>query len=55
MSTKLSIGILTYNRGNFIGEIIQSIIEQATGEIEIVVNDSVSQNNTESEFSKNDN
>lgn len=47
MSIKLSICIPTYNRGNFIGETIQSIIDQATEEIEIVISDNASQDNTE--------
>ena len=44
---KLSICIPTYNRANFIEETIQSILSQATSEIEIVVSDNCSEDNTE--------
>lgn len=46
MSIKLSICIPTYNRGDFIAETIQSIIDQATNEIEIVISDNASVDNT---------
>lgn len=44
---KLSLCIPTYNRGRFIGETIESIIGQATDEVEIVVSDNGSDDNTE--------
>lgn len=44
---KLSLCIPTYNRARFIGETIQSIIAQATDEVEIVVSDNGSDDNTE--------
>lgn len=44
---KLSLCIPTYNRGRFIGETIESIIGQATDEVEIVVSDNGSSDDTE--------
>ncbi|MFZ5649815.1 MAG: glycosyltransferase family 2 protein [Bacillota bacterium] len=44
---KLSICIPTYNRARFIGEAIESVISQATEEVEIVVSDNASTDNTE--------
>lgn len=44
---KLSICIPTYNFGQFIGETLESIIKQAGDEIEIVIGDGASTDNTE--------
>ena len=44
---QLSICIPTYNFGEFIGETLESIIEQAGDEVEIVVGDGASTDNTE--------
>jgi len=44
---RLSICIPTYNFGEFIGETLESIIEQAGDEVEIVVGDGASTDNTE--------
>lgn len=44
---KLSICIPTYNFGEFIGETLESIIEQAGDEVEIIVGDGASSDNTE--------
>ena len=44
---RLSICIATLNRGAFIGETLESIIRQATDEVEIVVVDGASTDNTE--------
>lgn len=44
---KLSICIGTYNRAAFIGETLESIISQATSDLEIVVSDNASTDNTE--------
>ncbi len=46
-SPKLSICIATLNRATFIGETLESIISQATHEVEIVVVDGASIDNTE--------
>lgn len=46
MSIKLSICIPTYNRGEFIGKTLESIIVQATEDIEIVVSDNASTDDT---------
>lgn len=46
MSIRLSICIPTYNFGAFIGETLESIVSQATPEIEIVVVDGASTDNT---------
>jgi abequosyltransferase len=46
MSIKLSICIPTYNRGAYLGETLESIISQATDEVEIVVSDNASSDNT---------
>jgi abequosyltransferase len=46
-SISLSICIATYNRGKFIGETLESIICQATEQVEIVVLDGASTDNTE--------
>lgn len=47
MTIRLSICIPTYNRAAFIGETLESIINQATDDIEIVVSDNASTDNTE--------
>lgn len=47
MTIRLSLCIPTYNRANFIGETIESIISQATDEVEIVISDNASSDNTE--------
>ena len=47
MSIKLSICIPTYNRAAFLGEALDSVIRQATDEVEIVVSDNASTDNTE--------
>src|SRR3989442_15786016 len=44
---KLSICIATLNRAAFIGQTLESIIGQATDEVEIVVADGASSDNTE--------
>lgn len=44
---KLSICIPTYNRAVFIGETLDSVISQATEEVEIVVSDNASTDSTE--------
>lgn len=46
MSIKLSICIPTYNRAAFLGEALDSVIRQATDEVEIVVSDNASTDNT---------
>jgi len=43
---KLSICIPTYNRARFIGEAIESVIAQATDEVEIAISDNASTDNT---------
>lgn len=43
---KLSLCIPTYNRGRFISKTIKSIIDQATDEVEIVVSDNASEDDT---------
>lgn len=48
MTPKLSICIPTYNRGIFIGETLESVISQATEDVEIVISDNASNDNTES-------
>lgn len=56
MSIKLSICIPTYNRAAFIGETLESIFSQSTDEIEIVISDNASIDNTEEivrEYQKN--
>ena len=47
MAIKLSVCIPTYNHGALIGEAIESIISQATDEVEIVISDNGSSDNTE--------
>lgn len=47
MKPKLSICIPTYNRANCLRETIESIITQATEEVEIVISDNASSDNTE--------
>jgi len=47
MTIKLSVCIPTYNRANFIGETLKSIIDQSTDDIEIVVSDNGSTDDTE--------
>lgn len=44
---KLSICIATYNRANYIGETLESIILQLTDEVEIVIVDGASTDNTQ--------
>ena len=44
---RLSICIGTFNRARFIGGLLESILEQATGECEIVVSDNASTDDTE--------
>lgn len=46
LMTKLSICIPTYNFGKFIGETLQSIAEQASGDVEILVVDGASTDDT---------
>jgi len=45
-STKLSICIATYNRADFIGETLESILPQLTDAVEVVVVDGASTDNT---------
>lgn len=47
MTIRLSICIPTYNRAAFIGETLESIITQASDDVEIVVSDNASTDNTE--------
>ena len=47
MSIKLSICIPTYNRDAFLSETIQSVVSQATDEIELVISDNASTDNTQ--------
>lgn len=47
MKMRLSICIPTYNRAAYIGETLDSIVSQATDEVEIVVSDNASTDNTE--------
>lgn len=44
---RLSLCIPTYNRSRFIGETLENIVQQATDEIEIVISDNASEDNTE--------
>ena len=44
---KLSICIATYNRAKYIGETLESIIPQLTGDVEIVIVDGASTDNTQ--------
>jgi abequosyltransferase len=46
VSPKLSICIATMNRGDVIGETLQSIVSQAGGDVEIIVLDGASSDNT---------
>ena len=46
MTIKLSICIATYNRGKFIGETLDSILDQVTADVELVVVDGASPDNT---------
>lgn len=46
MNIKLSVCIPTYNRAAFLEETIESILSQATDDIEIVISDNCSQDNT---------
>lgn len=48
MSIKLSICIPTYNRADYIGETLDSIVNQATDAIEIVISDNASTDETSS-------
>lgn len=47
VNPKLSICVPTYNFGEFIGETLESIIDQASDEVEIIVGDGASTDNTE--------
>lgn len=47
MSIRLSICIPTYNRAAFLGQALDSIIAQATDEVEIVISDNASTDDTE--------
>ncbi len=47
MSIKLSVCIPTYNRATFLGAALDSVIRQATDEVEIVVSDNASTDHTE--------
>lgn len=47
MSLKLSICIPTYNRAGFLAQTLENVIAQATSEVEIVVSDNASSDNTE--------
>jgi len=47
MTPKLSICIPTYNRARFLGETLDGVIAQATGDVEIVVSDNASTDDTE--------
>ena len=47
MTIRLSICIPTYNFGEFIGETLESIIAQASDEVEIIIGDGASTDNTE--------
>jgi glycosyltransferase involved in cell wall biosynthesis len=47
ISVRLSICIATYNRAAFIGQTLQSIIEQLTDEVEVVIADGASTDDTE--------
>ncbi len=47
MSIKLSFCIPTYNRGAYLGRLIESIASQWTDEVEIVISDNASTDNTE--------
>lgn len=44
---RLSVCIPTYNRAGFLGELLESLVAQATGEVEIVVSDNASTDGTE--------
>lgn len=46
MRKKLSICIPTYNRAKYLGDTLASIIQQATEEVEIVISDNASSDNT---------
>lgn len=46
-STKLSITILTYNRAKYLQDCLESVIGQMTNEIEVIVSDNASTDNTE--------
>jgi glycosyltransferase involved in cell wall biosynthesis len=46
MKIKLSICIATYNRGRFIGETLDSILDQMTSDVELVIVDGASSDNT---------
>lgn len=46
MSIKLSLCIPTYNRAAFLGEALDSVIQQATDEVEIVISDNASDDGT---------
>ena len=48
MSIKLSLCIPTYNRARFLDETLRSIVGQATENVEIVISDNASEDNTES-------
>ena len=44
---RLSVCIPTYNFGEFIGETLESIVGQATDEVDIIIVDGASTDNTE--------
>ena len=46
MSIKLSLCIPTYNRAAFLSEALDSVIQQATDEVEIVISDNASNDGT---------
>ena len=48
MSIKLSLCIPTYNRATFLDETLRSIVDQATENVEIVISDNASEDDTES-------
>jgi abequosyltransferase len=47
MRPLLTVGIPTYNRGAYLAETLESIVGQVTDEVEIVVSDNASQDDTE--------
>ena len=55
MKYKLSICIPTYNRGDFIGQTLESIVDQIKDNVEIVIVDGASKDNTKTvvEYFKN--
>ena len=47
MQYKLSICIPTFNRADFLAELLESVVHQYTNEVEIVISDNASTDNTE--------